>query len=211
MLGITKSPLSRPAELIEADIETEVIIKENAGIYDVKVIRGPSADAILEWLKENEFRCGDEDRRVLQGYADRGWCFVTAKVVPTAAERVATQGMTAPLVLKFQAGRPIYPLALTATAGTDTEILIYTLSDTKLVCDGRLPLHHAKPADARSILYSLLTLAEAEQWPLLRDVPEGSMTLCKFKGRLTPAQMRQDLEFTAAPDNEPCRERAIVW
>ena len=35
--------------------------------------------------------------------------------------------------------------------------------------------------------------------------------LCKFKGVLTPAQMTQDLEFAACPDNKPYRKRIVRW
>lgn len=75
----------------------------------------------------------------------------------------------------------------------------------------RLPLRHARQAKTQPILRSLAAQAEMEEWPLLRDLPDKPMMLCKFKGRLTPEQMKQDLEFTPSPDNEPYRERLIVW
>lgn len=210
MLGMTMPSLSRT----RGGAGVDVVKEEKAGIYDVKVIRGQNAEAILEWLKENRFSFGDEDRQAFQDYADRDWCFVTAKVDPALGadeKKIVSEGMAAPLILKFASERPVYPLALTATAGTDTEILIYTLSDMKLACGGRLTLRHARQTKTEPLLRSLATQAEVEQWPLLRDLPETPMMLCKFKGRLTPAQMRQDLEFTVAPDNEPYRERRIAW
>jgi len=192
----------------------DVVKEEKAGIYDVKVIRGQNAEAIVEWLKENGFSLGDEDRRAFQDYADRDWCFVTAKIDPALGadeKQIVSEGMAAPLILKFASDRPVYPLALTATAGTETEILIYTLSDAKLTCGERLTLRHARQMEIQPILKTLLFQAETEQWPLLRDLPEEPMMLCKFKGRLTPAQMKLDLEFTVAPDNESYRERKIAW
>jgi hypothetical protein len=35
--------------------------------------------------------------------------------------------------------------------------------------------------------------------------------LCKFKGRLTPEQMREDLMLALAEDDEPYREHIITW
>ena len=35
--------------------------------------------------------------------------------------------------------------------------------------------------------------------------------LCKFKGFLTPEQMKTDLEFVRAGDDEPYREHVYVW
>jgi hypothetical protein len=75
----------------------------------------------------------------------------------------------------------------------------------------QLPLRHARQAKTQPILRSLVAQAELEEWPLLRDLPDKPLMLCKFKGRLTPEQMKQDLEFTSATDNEPYRERLIVW
>ncbi len=54
-------------------------------------------------------------------------------------------------------------------------------------------------------------MAEIEGWALFDDVPDKSMMLCKFKGRLTPDQMKQDLILKPAPDNEPYRETKVVW
>lgn len=192
----------------------DVVKAEHTGIYDVKVIRSQSAEAIMEWLRENGFAVNDQDRQACEDYVLRGWCFVAAKVEPSAEteeRKVVAEGMAAPLVLKFASERPVYPLALTATVGTETEILLYTLSDAKLTCGERLALRHAKQTEMQSILRSLIAQAEMEEWPLLRDLPETPMMLCKFKARLTPAQMRQDLEFAPAPDNEPYRERLITW
>lgn len=192
----------------------DVVKAEKAGIYDVKVIRGDGAGPVLEWLKENGFAFGESDRQAFQGYVDRGWCFVTAKVAPapgTDKDKIAFEGMAAPLILEFSSDRPIYPLALTATAGTETEILIYTFSDSKLACDDRLQLRRARWGDAEGSLRYLALQAQEENWPVLRNLPEQKMMLCKFKGRLTPAQMSRDLEFTPAPDNEPYQERMIVW
>ena len=35
--------------------------------------------------------------------------------------------------------------------------------------------------------------------------------LCKFKDRLTPAQMSQDIVFRAANDDEAYREHVVEW
>jgi hypothetical protein len=39
----------------------------------------------------------------------------------------------------------------------------------------------------------------------------GICPLCKFKGRLSPAEMAQDIVFVEAEDSEPFRQRVIVW
>ena len=210
MIGLSMPSLS----LLRRGAGIDVVKAEKAGIYDVKVIRGTGAEPILEWLRQTGFRFDPSDHKVFQEYVDQGWCFITARVAPdpeTNQKKIVHEGMVAPLILGFKSDRPVYPLALTATAGTETEILLYTLSDAKLTCGERLTLRHARRAEAQNILRTLVAQAEVEEWPLLRNLPEEAMMLCKFKGRLTPAQMNRDLEFVAAQDNEPYRERRIAW
>jgi hypothetical protein len=215
VIAFVLAAISMPSlSLARGSAGVEVIKTEHAGIYDVRVIRGENAEAIMEWLRENGFGVSDQDREAFDDYTLRGWCFVAAKVDPsteTKQNNISAEGMVAPLILKFAIERPVYPLTLTATAGTQTEILLYTLSDMKLTCGERLTLRHARQTGAHPILRSLVAQAELEEWPLLRDLPDKPMMLCKFKGRLTPEQMKQDLEFAPASDNEPYREQLIVW
>jgi len=192
----------------------EVVKAEKVGIYDIKVIRGETPEQIIDWLKENGFAFSDEDAQVFKEYVDRAWCFVVAKVEPSVEaqqSQIVAEGMVAPVIMKFDTETPVYPLALTATTGAETEVLIYTLSDKKLTCGERLKLRFAGEAEAKSVLDPLLTVGEVEKPSLFDDVPEKSMMLCKFKERLTPAEMKNDIEFEFGPDNDPYVERKVVW
>jgi len=191
----------------------EVIKAEKAGIYDVKVIRGENAEAILSWLKENGFAFGDSDVHVFEDYVNRKWCFVVAKVQPdpeTQEHRIVSEGMVAPLILKFETDKAIYPLALTSIVGVSTEVLLYTLSQSKLSCGKRLTLRHAGSSKPANLIARLLETADPKTKALFENVPE-SMTLCKFKKKLSPDQMKKDLEFELAADNDPYVEKKIVW
>jgi hypothetical protein len=122
------------------------------------------------------------------------------------------EGLVAPLILEFETQVPIYPLALTATVGTRTEILLYTLSENKLSTGGRLPLRAAvQRASGQRPSHVAGNQPEPETQPAVPDTRDKSRMLCKFKGRLTAEQMREDLEFSVAPDDRPYRERKIVW
>jgi hypothetical protein len=196
------------------DREVEVIEARKAGLYDVRVIRGKDAGAIMDWLTENGFACTDNDEATFAGYVARGWCFVAAKVRPGAdaqASRITHEGLADPLVLTFAADKPVYPLALTATTGAKTEMLIYTVSDTKLTCGDRLKLCCAHPIESAAVAGLLSARIAPGQYEPLAVVPNRMMMLCKFKGTMTAAQMARDLEFEPASDNTPFRERKIVW
>lgn len=191
----------------------EIVKAEKVGIYDVKVIRSENAEAILDWLKENGFDFSNNDVQVFGDYVDKGWCFVVAKIEAepgTEERKIVSEGMVAPLILQFETDKAVYPLALTSTIGTDTEVLLYTLSDSKLSCNERLTLRGARSTKPKNLLKNLLIGMEQEARALFTDTPE-SMILCKFKKRLKPKEMKQDIVFEFAPDNDPYVETKIVW
>jgi len=184
------------------------------GVYDVKVIRGDSAEAITAWLQENEFAFDQADTAAFDDHVARGWCFVTAKTRPDAETEenpTTVNGLLAPLVLTFDVNEPVYPLALTATAGTETEILLFTLTDNKPTCNNRLELQCARKIDSRDVTDRLIIETEGDEWTPMEGLPDRRMMLCKFKGTMTAAQMREDLVFEPAPDNESYRETIWAW
>jgi hypothetical protein len=207
--------LISPSLSVSRSSTVEVVKSAQVGVYDVKVIKGDAPEPLMAWLTENGFRFGDTDRTAFSDYVARGWRFTVAKVAsgPTAESKsVAAEGMAAPLVLKFQTDKPVYPLALTATAGVDTEVLIYTLSPTKLTCGSRLPLRHAREFELPAgFVPVLITSEEDELKGFFEGASSTNLMLCKFKGTLTPAQMKEDLVFEPAADNTPYHETRIVW
>jgi hypothetical protein len=196
-----------------AGVDVEIVKAQKAGIYDVKVIRSQNAQAILDWLTENGFGFNDDDTHVFKDYVDRGWCFVVANVEPAPEieeHKIAVEGMVAPLILKFETDTAVYPLALTSTVGVETEVLLYTFSENKLTCGERLTLRYAGKKKSTYFLVDLLSSTEPETNDLSAGIPEY-MYLCKFRKKLTPEEMKTDLEFEFAQDNEPYREKKIVW
>lgn len=202
-----------PIRYVEGYMDVEVIKAKKAGIYDVKVVKSQSAEEILGWLKENGFGFDDSDVQAFENYIQRDWYFVVAKVDPdrqTEEHKVAANGMVAPLILKFPTDKAIYPLALNSTIGARTEVLLYTLSERKLSCGQRLTLRCATSAKPRSLLSTLVNRTGPEIGALFPNMLQ-SMILCKFKKRLKPEEMTEDIVFDFAPDNEPYVETKIVW
>ncbi len=192
--------------------DVEVIKAEKTGIYDVKVVRSQNAEGILAWLKENGFGFGDNDVQVLENYVNRNWCFVVARVQPepgTKERKIVSGKMVAPLILRFKTDRAIYPLALTSTIGAETEVLLYTLSERKLTCGERLTLRRATKTNQWKFS-DLVGDEETQAAALLTNVPQPAV-LCKFKKRLRPEEMKEDIVFEFAPDNSSYQETKIVW
>jgi len=190
----------------------DVIREEQVGIYDVQVVEADEPGDLIQWLNENRFQFDEEDTRVFDEYLRRGWCFVVARVDPTrsADDKILAEGLVAPLILRFQTVAPVYPLALTSTAGHDTQVLLYVLSENKWQNDGRLELEYAGEAHLRGL--------EEVCREALPDMPAGCFAyggplsfLCKFKGTLTPAQMGKDMVLVPAEDDEPYRKHITIW
>jgi hypothetical protein len=184
---------------------------EEVGVYDVKVVKSDSSGDLIEWLNGNGFKFGDSDEAAFDDYVARGWCFVAAKVNPSRAEReeeIVSEGLVAPLIMRFPAKKVVYPLALTGTAGLKTEVLLYVLSKQKTKADKRFELEYAGKVSGM-----------LHEWMLERVDPEGFFSqeeltlryLCKYRAKLSAAEMKEDLEIGFARDNEPYRKHIVQW
>jgi hypothetical protein len=210
LMYVYRSMVSLSGEAAGGIEGVEVVKAEQVGIYDVQVIRSDDAVALLEWLDQHQFRFDEADTQVFDEYLRQRWVFVVARIDPSAGqggEEVVSEGLVAPLILRFQAEAPVYPLALTATAGQPTQILLYLLGEGKWESDGRLDLHYAGEVP------SSIRLLERDIEPegFFDDVEGTFPVLCKFKGTLAPEEMREDLTFKVAEDDKPYRKRVVTW
>jgi hypothetical protein len=162
----------------------EVVQEQRVGPYDAKVIRGDSSRDIVAWLGENGFRFDESDRAAIDAYVSRKWLFVAARL--DAGAKGARGAMVPPLMLTFATREAVYPLALTATAGQPVELLLYVIAPWRADASGRLPLHYAG-ADG------------------------GGRYLTKFRGVMTPEQMREDLILRSGESNAPYRRWEFRW
>ena len=189
----------------------ELVKAETVGIYDVKVIRGQNGAAIMGWLKENGFGYNVAQEKTLDEYAMRGWCFVTAKVNTSTdpnLPEVISRGLPSPLILRFEAKDAVYPMALTATSGGNTEVLLYVFSEHKMECGARLEMRFAGKS-----------IRADEDYLTGSVVPDGFFSkgafarlyLSKFKGKMTSEQMREDIIFRPAKDDTPYKAWAVGW
>jgi hypothetical protein len=182
----------------------DVLKAETVGIYDVKVIRGGDAGAVTQWLNDNGFGFEESDSEVFDQYVKKGWCFVTAKVnkkVDSNSEVAISEGLAAPLILRFDSKKAIYPMALTGTTGVETEVLLYILADHKMKCGERLKLTFFGETTS--------PFKRTDSSEFFRDIKTESWQMSKFKGTLSPDQMKEDIVFNQAKDDKPYRK--IRW
>jgi len=185
----------------------DVIAEQRAGIYDVSVVRSDNTEGLISWLNKNDFKFGDRDRAAFDSYISKGWCFVVAIINPSTGEeerRIVSEGLAAPLILRFPHTNAIYPVALTGTGGFKTEIVIYLASSTKMTANDRLTLRFA--GEMRKGLSRALLSADIDPEGFFDPKKMNFPYLCKFKDRLTPNRMREDITFSEAEDDKPYRE-----
>jgi hypothetical protein len=206
-------PISVPNYLeAQSSKGVDVIRAQTVGVYDVQIIRSSRSDELIRWLNLNQFSFHDSDKQVFDDYLRSGWCFVVAKINPSAAgshtPNIAYEGLAAPLIMRFPAKNPIYPLALTSTAGQDTQVLLYVASQRKMKTDGRLKLLYAGERDS-GVPSTARQGLDPKDFFSQEDL--RLPFLCKFKGTLTSEQMKTDLNLVEAEDNTPYRKREIRW
>ena len=203
----------------------EVVSAQRVGVYDVKVIKSTSANELITWLNANGFNYGAEDVSAFKSYIAKGWCFVAAKLNPTkedGKDEIASEGLAAPLILRFPHKLPVYPVALTATGNHKTEILIYLVADTKMQCDNRLKLRFAGTMQRKlsAVPFRLISSSATNgTWRSTGVTPMSFFKaddlspsyICKFKQNLTPNEMREDIVFAPAQDKADYREHKISW
>lgn len=186
-----------------AGVGVEVLHREQVGLYDVQVVGAEDPRALVAWLDEHGLDYGNADEAAIADHVARGWCFVVAVVDPSA-EGVVLRGMLAPLILRFPTERAIYPLALTASGGHDTEVLLHVIAETNVDAGPRLPRRHAGPFDIHLAFH-----LDAVEPPGFVAAPTRPMRMTTFQRVLTAAQMATDLEIVPAADRGDHRER--VW
>lgn len=199
--------------LARSESSVDVVSTQQVGVYDVQVIRASDSGGLIEWLNSHSFVFGAEDRAAMDGYLAEGWCFVVARIDPTADtadSKVISGGLAAPLIMRFASPQPVYPLALTGTGGHDTEVLIYLASRHRMQVDGGLALRYAGPWKGDRIVSMLQSATPGGFFPEA-SFQEKFPYLCKFKGHLSPVQMQKDAQFEEATEDTPFRDHEYAW
>lgn len=102
--------------------KVQVLEEKQLGIYEVKVLSATSANALYDWLKENNYKYPESKKYILDDYITNKWFFTTAKISTSAiTEDVATklkQGKLSPIKLVFETKNMVYPLKISAVTET---------------------------------------------------------------------------------------------
>jgi hypothetical protein len=184
----------------------EILSKKQVGVYDVKVIKASNALELINWLNEHKYQFTKQDEAAFNSYIQRGWCFVTARINTAELKKNefrSNEGVVNPLVMVFPSTGIVYPLKLTATVGSKTEILLYVFAQNKVQTDNRFEMEWAGESDSS---VAKLPVESPDNLDVNRF---RGMYLTKFRGKLLPEQMDNDLILIPAIDNKPYRK--TIW
>jgi hypothetical protein len=182
---------------------------QRVGGSEVATLKAKDATALQGWLKANKLaELPAAGVPLIEDYAKQGWVFLVAKVAGNGAGESAAH----PLAVKFATQKPVFPMRLTALAGTTTQVDLYIAGDGAASAEG----FTLKSADRYERIKGEEDLAEhyeATRTRLAIGSPDAARYLwdgcvvTHLSASLTPAeQMKSDVSITLSPFTKPHRE-----
>ncbi|MEM6992145.1 MAG: DUF2330 domain-containing protein [Myxococcota bacterium] len=106
-----------------------VLAMENVGAFEVSVIQGTDAMAIVEWLDENDYQQDPDSIPILEEYIAEGHVFAAVKLtVGSGVDEIH------PIMFRFESNEACVPLRLTRIAAVeDMEIRTFFLGGARTV------------------------------------------------------------------------------
>lgn len=178
----------------------QVMGRQTVGNYDISVLEATDSTRFNQWLAENGFvTLSPNAKGIVESYIADKWFFVTAKFTETGKNR---KRKTHPVLIQFQAERPVYPLRLTSIAGSNLGLEVYVIADQEAV-----PVDYAlkkefcaqielpvKPTDWN---YPWNEAAPIKFfYPEAHEVMWEGCALSKFSGIIFSKDMKRDLQFS---------------
>jgi len=180
-----------------------VLSTARIGNYDVSVLEARDEAALASWLDANGFAfLPAEGLPIVGDYIAQGWVFVTAKLVRDGSGRAAPH----PLSVTFPTAKPVYPMRLTALAGTRLALDLYVLADRQAQVDG-LRLEYCdtysaplSAADGDHTFRWVMAESSGRELahPALVNLVWPGAVLTKLSAEVEPAEMNADYVLSMA-------------
>jgi len=186
---------------------------QQIGAYNLTVLKADTAAALDKWLAGNGFAgLTDEDRKVISDYIDEDWRFVAARL----RREGSGYSLPHPLAMSFASDKPIYPMRLTATIGSDVYLELFVVADKKATCDKlkcELSDMYDFVQEARKSVPDRKFLSgftgkryrQGIGHPETKKIMWDGCVLSKLCGVLTPTEMTEDIVVALATD-QPSQE-----
>lgn len=168
------------------------------GNYEVTLLQADSAEAFTRWLDENGFAALPlQGHAIVEDYIRQNWYFVAAKL-----QRDGTgPARPHPLSITFSSANAIYPMRLTALAGSPVALELFVVSDQQASAGGLrrefcdvLKTHESDPARYRSQETGAVT-----GHPQSQGILWDGCCLTRLAGVVQPGDMEDDIGFQWGP------------
>ncbi len=176
-----------------------VVQATRAGLYDVSVITGESADAVCDWLSSRKFRCDAQSMEAIAAYVNEGWCFVVAEVHRDAVSDFAPH----PLKVQFPVEKPVYPMRLTAVGSNGITLDLFVIANGRASANGfdawmcdRFSLQQGQDFSSEKFSYAIgeRTRTQIGHPDLVECFWNGAI-LTHLRADMTAEQMRSDVDI----------------
>lgn len=140
--------------------DVEVLQTLSVGPFDVQIVASEDAEAMAQWLEDNNYDLTDRGRELIAPYVDEGMNFVAMKL-----RQDQGVGDIQPLILRYESEVPMIPIRLTAVAAQpDMGVIVWLLGESRAV-----PLNylHVTPNYTRLNWYAGSTNAYATYQTLI--------------------------------------------
>lgn len=208
-----------------AEGAVDVLASGTAGPYAYDVVTSPDPNALVMWLRENNYRITPEMEPLVAVYTDEGMVFLAMKLQPA-------QGVQdiQPVVMTYKSTLPMIPLRLTAVAANpNMTVITWIFAEAQA-----LPVNYAHPtikdSDIRGDFFQFrgtnyLSLVDATvdlydgrafiteyaqptsalrdlrpNDPLVRLLAEKYTYVTRVFGRISPEEMTVDPVFNFSHD-----------
>lgn len=176
-----------------AQQSVKVYARQQIGSYDTVTLSADNGDDLAAWLKTEGYMISPDTLPVIEQYTKEGWVFVAARITRHEDEDLVTPH---PLIFKFAAAEPIYPLRLTGVDNKDCRIDLYIAGPGTAQAEGftvkRCGRLDAPPPDAPAD-WAPRKHDIPNAHPLLRRVCGDTGVMTKLSATLEPQAMEDDL------------------
>jgi Uncharacterized protein conserved in bacteria len=191
---------SRSVSLNDGIIE---LTQKRVGAFDTTTLSSKAPNALLNWLRDNQFEIPTNAAPTIADYEKKGWVFVAAKL--RRDDPAVSTNSIHPLSFTFRSEQPVYPMRLTGSGGTELKVELYVFGPSRADAD----FFNTERCAATWFPETTYDRPTREKipviHPLLRQWAQGSQVATKLTTKLTPDQMQQDV-FIRWTDFSPVQQ-----
>lgn len=191
-MGTARSAGGPIADVVVAD-------REVVGAFEVITLDASQGDSLRAWLKGNGFTVPDSAGPVIEQYIKEGWCFVASRLHHQPGKETTPH----PLVFRFPAEKPVYPMRLTGLQAGPLDLELYVFGDGTARVDG-MKVETTGPVNRQETIYrDKRPTANSDSIVLshagIEALAGKAKHLTKLVGTFTPKQMARDIDLTFGP------------